>query len=360
MNDDLAAQIAGWDGLGVVARHDEATGSWIFIALHDDSLGPPTGGTRMKSYPSPAAALADAQRLAAGMTRKWAAVGFGFGGGKAVIAVPAPLTAEAREALLLRYGRLIESLRGAFGTGPDLGTTPADMVVIARATRQVHGVDFDSGEAVDPGPFTARGVLAAIRAALAHATGSSNLAGRTVLVQGTGSVGRPLAAWLAEAGAQLKVSDVDAERAAAVADELGGAVVAPEAVAGEACDVYAPCAVGAVLDRHTIPQLACRVVVGSANNQLAEAEDAERLHRRGILYAPDYIANGGGAIGFALLGQGAGRAAAEERVEGIGLRLAEIFREAQEVGASPLAVAERRVEAALAEARAARRGSAER
>ena len=349
----IESLIAGWDGLGVVVRHDRPTGSWVFIALHDGTLGPLAGGTRLRTYPSPAAGLADAQRLAAGMTAKWAAIDAPFGGGKAVLAAPGPLAGEERRGLLRRYGRLVDALGGAFSTGPDLGTTMDDMREIHRVTPYVHGFDPRTGAATDAGPFTARGVLAAIRAAVRQAAGSDDLAGRTVLVEGLGSVGAPLARHLAAAGARLLVSDLEPDRAAALAAELGARVVPLAEVPRTPCDVYAPCAVGGVLNRRTIPQLACRVVAGSANNQLEEERDARLLQERGILYAPDYVANAGGAIAFSLLGRGAAPEEIDSRLLGIGTTLAEVFREAEARGETPLAAAARKVEAVLARARGA-------
>lgn len=344
---DLDELIAGWDGLGVMVRRDQPTGSWIFIALHDDTLGTPTGGTRMRVYPSPAAGLADAMRLAAGMTRKWAGIDFPFGGGKAVLAVPRPMAGAERKGLLQRYGRVMRALHGGFGTGPDLGISAEDMLVVAREAPYVHGVDPEAGTSEDAGPYTARGVLAAIRVALGHTTGSAELAGRTVLVQGLGAVGEPLSRHLAGAGARLKLSDVDGGRSAALAAELEGEVVAPEAVAEVDCDVYAPCAIGGVLNAQTIPRLACRIVAGSANNQLEEEADAARLAERSILYAPDFIANAGGAIAFALMGRGTTAAEIGRRIDGIGETLEGIFNEAEKRGESPLAAAERRVREVL-------------
>lgn len=342
--------IQGWDGLGAVVRYDRGTGSWIFIALHDDRLGPPTGGTRMRVYPSPQEGLADAMRLAAGMTRKWAVTGFPAGGGKAVLAVPRPLAGGEREGLLRRYGRLVEALAGGFATGGDLGTLPEDLVVIAGETRFVHGVDRRAGTAVDSGPYTARGVFVGIRAACRRALGSGDLSGRRVLVQGVGKVGCALARLLAAAGARALVSDVDPERAAAVAREVGGEVVAPEEVFATPCDVYAPCAVGGTLDRDSIPRLACRVVAGAANNQLAEPADAERLAARGILYTPDYLINAGAAIGLTLAGRGLPQGEVEAGIDRIGEILEEVFAEAEERGESPLAAAERRVSRVLEKA----------
>lgn len=350
---DLATTLAGWHGWATVVRHDPPTGTWILIALHDNTLGPAAGGTRMKTYPSLGAALTDAQRLAAGMTAKWAAIDIPFGGGKAVLAVPRPLEGEERRGLLRRYGRLVRSLSGAFNTGPDLGTTLDDMKVIAEeAGTAVRGIDPQTGELTDPGPYTARGVFASVHAAVAQVFGNRDLAGRSVLVEGVGSVGGPLAAQLAGAGARVLVADVSPEAAQRVAAAVGGEVVATEDVPGTACDVYAPCAVGATLHAGSIARLACRAIAGSANNQLAEPEDAERLHRRGILYAPDFIANGGGALAFGLMGQGASEAAIHARLDGIEGTLREIFTEAAQENESPLAAAHRKVERVLARGRA--------
>jgi leucine dehydrogenase len=352
----LTELIASWDGLGVVVRHDAPTGTWIFIALHDDTLGRPTGGTRLKVYPAPEDGLRDAMRLAEGMTHKWAAVGVDFGGGKAVLAVPREFNGEERRGLLHRYGHLVESLHGGFSTGEDLGTSPDDMAEIAAATRHVMGGHGADGNPLDPGPYTARGVFRGMAAAVRHALGG-DLAGRRVLVQGVGDVGAPLARLLAGAGAVLLLSDIDPARAAALAAELGGTAVPAGAVYDTPCEVFAPCAVGGILNRDTIPRLACRAVAGSANNQLAEEADAERLHRRGILYAPDYVVNGGGALAFGLIELGTtDPPTLFARVEALGDSLGDLFAEAAARDESPLAASRRRVEQALARGRAARGG----
>ncbi|MGH7558137.1 MAG: Glu/Leu/Phe/Val dehydrogenase dimerization domain-containing protein [Gemmatimonadota bacterium] len=344
----LEAVIEGWEGEAVATRFDRETGSWFFAALHDTRLGPTSGGTRMRIYPDPAAGLEDAMRLAEGMTQKWAVLDLPFGGGKAVLAVTAPLQGREREGLLLRYGGFLEALGGSFQTGVDLGTSPEDMVVIGRVTRYVHGVDFEGGRPIDPGPFTARGVLRGIEAALETVFGNPGLDGRSVLVQGLGDVGLPLARSLAEGGACLLVSDIDLERAVEVATELEGKTVPPEEIAGRDCDVYAPCAVGGVLDQRTIPALTCRIVAGSANAQLGEPKDAERLHERGILYAPDYVINAGGAAAFGLLATGErSEATIHSRVDAIGETLRAIFRVSAERNESPVVTASRRVEEIL-------------
>jgi leucine dehydrogenase len=336
----LKSLIEEWDGIGVVTKYDQPTGTWMFIALHDDTLGAP---------PSPAVALQDAMRLGAGMTRKWAAVDFDYGGGKAVLALKQPLEGAERVGLLTRYGRLLESLHGAFGTGVDMGTTPEDMLVISQVTSYVHGVDRETGRTIDPGPFTARGVFAGIRAAVKHEYGVDDLRDRVIHIQGVGDVGAPLALMLKEAGAHLVLSDLDTRSAESLAEELGGTETFEPHTAYEApCDVYAPCAVGATLNAESIPELKCRVIVGSANNQLQEPGDADRLFERGILYAPDYIVNAGGALAFGLRNRGVtAETEVNERVDAIGTSLTEILTEASAANESPVYAAERAVERRL-------------
>ncbi len=341
--------IREWNGLGVVSRFDEPSGTWIFIALHDNRLGRPTGGTRLRVYTAPEDGLLDAMRLAEGMTFKWAGLEMPMGGGKAVLAAPGALEGEARSGLLRRYGALIDGLSGAFATGEDLGTTTADMEVIGEATRWVHLFPDDAGATTDPGPFTARGVFRGIEAAL-EALGEPGLEGRSVLVQGLGDVGWPLAGLLADAGARLRVADIDGDRRAAAGDRFGAEPVPAESVYEAECDVFAPCAIGEVLTPETVPRLRCRVVAGSANSQLGGPDDALRLHERGILYAPDYIVNGGGALAFGLLASGeSDRDRIYARMDLVGERLRAIFEEAREKGESPAVTAERRVRRTLEE-----------
>ncbi len=326
---------------------DPATDTWIFIALHDTRMGPAVGGTRMKTYPTLGEGLLDAMRLAEGMTYKWAGVGIPFGGGKAVLATRETLTGDRRQRLLERYGRLLSSLRGAFRTGVDLGTTPEDMKVVSGGAPYVMGILH--GHSTDPGPYTALGVLAGMRAALQSRFGDSSLEGRSVLIQGVGDVGLPLAHMLADAGARLVMCDIDEETARASAERLVGTVVAPADMADAEVDIYSPCAVGATLDAETVPRLRCHIVAGSANNQLQAPEDAERLHERDILYAPDYIINAGGAIAFGRMQLGVtDEEQIRSEVEGIGATLAAIFEEAAAGDESPVHAARRRAERYLA------------
>jgi leucine dehydrogenase len=348
MKDGMRELLKDWNGLGVVQGYDYETGTWIFIALHDATLGPMVGGCRMKPYPTPEDGARDAMRLAQGMTYKWAAIDFPFGGGKSVLAIPRPLEGEEKRGLLRRFGRLLESLHGGYATGVDLGTTPEDMDVLAEASQYVMGHGLSGSGTADPGPYTALGVLAGIRAALKAVDGSLEPAGKSVLIQGAGDVGEPLARMLAEAGAEVLISDIDESRARGAAEGVDGRVVPVSETYATPCDVFAPCAIGAILNRETIPQLACRIVAGSANNQLDRAEDAELLHELGILYAPDYVVNAGGAIAFGMMHLGeSNREAMRERVREIEEALDRIFAEAAERDESPVHGARRVAEQAL-------------
>jgi leucine dehydrogenase len=325
-----------WDGEHAVVRHD--AGTWMLVCIHSTTLGPAMGGTRLKEYGEPAEALEDALRLAAGMTRKLAVLGLPCGGGKAVLAVPEVPSGEVRRRLLERYGDLIESLGGTYVTGPDVNTGEADMDVIGERTAHVFCRSAANGGSGDPSIHTALGVFHGIRATLAHADGSDELSGKKVLVQGTGSVGAKLARLLLDAGAIVLVSDVDEERARST----GGTPIAPDEALELECDVYSPCALGATLNAESIPRLRCRVVAGAANNQLAGPEDAERLRAAGILYAPDYVINGGGALhGIGLERLGWDEAELDRRVEGIGATLTRIFESADREGITTDEAAER-------------------
>ena len=340
----MESLIKEWSGEYVVTRYDAEVGAWMFICAHSTRLGPASGGTRMKLYETPGDGLRDAQRLSEGMTYKWAGVDFPMGGGKGVIALSRPLEDEEREPLLERYGALIATLRGSFSTGADFGVGPESVEVIGRQTEHVFG-----SSAGDPGPYTALGVFCGTRAMATELYGGQDsMASRTVLIQGIGDVGEPLSRLLAEAGAKLKLADVDVGRVEAMAEELGAEVVAVDSVYDESCEIFSPCALGGVLNPKTIPRLKCQGVSGAANNQLESEEDAERLHARGVLYAPDFINNAGGAI--AICGIEALKMSEEEitrRVESIGATQLEIFQEAKNKGESPVHAAKRRAERVL-------------
>jgi leucine dehydrogenase len=333
--------IRAWDGEEVAVHYDHPSGTWMFVCIHSSARGPAGGGTRMKTYPSPADGLADAMRLSSAMTLKMAAADVPFGGAKAVLAVPALPEGDERRRLLLRYGDLAASLGGNFQTGPDVNTTIADMDVIGERHPHVYCRSEERGGSGDPGPYTARGVFHGIRASAGHVFGSPELEGRSVLVQGVGDVGARLAEQLAGSGAHVLVSDIDTKRADELAARIGAEVVPAERALGVDCDVYAPCALGGTLNADTIPQLRCRIVAGSANNQLAEPEDAARLAEAGILYAPDYVINAGGVIhawGVESLGWDAGEV--EARLARIGGTLTDIFERAEAAGITTEAAAE--------------------
>ncbi len=327
--------IREWDGETAIIHYDRPTGAWIFIAIHSTRLGPAVGGTRMKPYASVQAALQDAMRLAAGMTYKFATPGMPFGGGKAVIAIPADFEAQSRPSLLRRYGALIHQLGGLFSTGPDVGTSPADMDIIAETgAPYIFARTPAAGGAGDPGPFTARGVFAGIEETCEHLFGDMSLVGRRMLVQGAGDVGAKLINYLCDAGATVAYSEVDEGAIRKVRDDLGLEFVPPEEVYTTECDIFAPCALGGVLNADTIPQLKCRAVVGGANNQFATQEDAERLRARGILYAPDYVVNVGGAMAITSMEmKGWSQERAErEVVESVRRALRQIFEVASKEG----------------------------
>jgi len=344
--------LTAWDGESLVLHRDHPTGAWIVIAIHSTRLGPAAGGTRMKTYPDLATAIQDAQRLAAGMTSKLALPGLGYGGGKAVIALPAEFDPAQRSALLRRYGALVQSLGGLFVTGPDVGTSPADMDIIGETgAPYVFGRTPGAGGSGDSGAPTAIGVLASIQVTLRQLCGDETLAGRRVLVQGAGSVGGYLITLLRDAGAQVLFCDVDERLIRHFRDELGLAFVPADAVYETPCDIFAPCALGGILSEQTIPRLACRAVVGSANNQLAAPQDGERLHARGILYAPDFVVNVGGAM--ALLGRellGWSEAETERRIsETVARELEAVYARATSEDISPSVAAEQLVEQRLDE-----------
>ncbi|HEU4941956.1 MAG TPA: Glu/Leu/Phe/Val dehydrogenase dimerization domain-containing protein [Gaiellaceae bacterium] len=339
--------LESWDGETVVVHPDRESGAWIFICVHSTRRGPAGGGTRMKVYGAPPEGLQDAMRLSAAMTRKLAVAQLPFGGGKAVIAVEEIPSGDDRRALFLRYGDLVASLGGTYRTSSDMNTGEADMDVIGERTEHVFGRSVASGGGGSPALPTAMGVFHGIRASLAHVFGSDELEGRTVVVQGAGGVGSPLAEQLATAGATVSVADLDPARAQAVAERIGGTALPADGVVEAECDVYAPCAVGGSLSAETVPRLRCRIVAGSANNQLADPDAAEMLRDRGILYAPDFVINAGGAIAIVGLEQlGWTRSELDGALAGIGDTLRAVYEQADAQGISTAAAAE-----ALAEER---------
>jgi leucine dehydrogenase len=317
------------------------SGATIAIAIHSTALGPALGGARMWHYERPEDGVADARRLARAMTYKAAAAGLDLGGGKGVICTPGAErpTGELRRRMLLDFGDAVESLEGRYVTAEDVGTSAADMVVIAERTTHVVGLPSSRGGSGDPSPLTARGVLAAIDACLEHRFGEASPAGVSVCVVGAGSVGSRLARLLAAAGAELMISDVDPARRV-LAAELGAAWVEPEEAIAADCDVLAPCALGGAIDAATIERLRCRIVCGSANNVLADEHLAGGLAADGILVAPDFIANAGGLISVYAELHDLGEEAVLHLVDEIGPTVGRILDVADRRGLTPLAAAQ--------------------
>jgi leucine dehydrogenase len=275
----------------VMLGSDEEAGYRGIVVIHSTALGPAVGGTRYWSYKTEDDAVTDALRLARGMTYKNALAGLPFGGGKSIIIRDAQT--KDREQLFRAHGRMVNSLAGKYFTAEDVGTSPADMEYVLKESSYVAGLQGRSG---DPSPHTARGVFRAMQAAANHKWGSDDLSGKTVAIQGCGHVGYFLAGELVRVGAKLIVTDVDAAKVKRVADDYRASTVTPEEIYSTAADVFAPCALGGVLNDQTIPRLRAALVVGAANNQLLEPRHGDLLEQRGIVYAPDYAANAGGVI----------------------------------------------------------------
>jgi len=313
------------------------------VAVHSTARGPSLGGCRLWRYDDTRSAVRDALRLSRAMTYKSAVAGLPLGGGKGVIMAPeASVLARRgmRRALLLDFADTVDALGGAYVGAEDVGTSARDMHVIAEGTRHVAGLSRRRGGSGDPSPWTALGVETAIRVACARVFGSPELDGRTVAVAGLGSVGARLATACARAGAALLVSDIDPAKRD-LADQLGARWLAPDALLAAPADVFAPCALGGVLDHHTVPRVGARIVAGAANNQLADDDLAERLRDRGVLWAPDFVVNAGGIINIAveLEPEGYDPRRARTRVREIGDTLGRILDAAAATGATPLAAA---------------------
>ncbi|HEX4867624.1 MAG TPA: Glu/Leu/Phe/Val dehydrogenase dimerization domain-containing protein [Acidimicrobiales bacterium] len=339
----------------VAYGHDAPTGLRAIVAVHSTVLGPALGGTRFYPYPDEGAALVDACRLAKGMTYKHAAAGLDQGGGKAVI-LGDPSVLRTDE-LILAYARFVDGLAGRYITAEDVGTTQADMDLVRTVTPHVTGVSESLGGSGDPSPATASGVRWAMRAVAQRLWGTDSLEGRHVCISGVGKVGAALADHLHAEGARLTVADVRAEAVDAAVARTGASVVAADAAHTVPCDIFAPCALGAVFDATTIPQLACQAVVGSANNQLATDEDDNRLQAAGILYAPDYVVNAGGVINIAEEHGGYDHDRAEQHVERIYATTLEIFQLADRDGITTAEAADRYAEQRIEAARASGQAS---
>jgi len=307
--------------------HDQKAGLRAIIAIHSTVLGPALGGCRVWPYESEAAALNDVMRLSRAMTYKNSAMGLPLGGGKAVIIADAGT--DKTPQLFEAFGRAVERLGGLYITAEDVGTAAADMAAIRSQTDHVVGLPDKSG---DPSPATALGIFSGIQAALEHVFGDPGLEGRRVAIQGLGAVGMQLAERLHAEGAQLVVTDIARKRIDRAVTELGAEAVASDAIFDVECDVFAPCALGAVVNDDTVPRFRTRIIAGSANNQLAESRHADLLKERGITYVPDFIINGGGVINVSdeLLEGGYDRERADAKIAGISAKIRGVLRLSEE------------------------------
>lgn len=281
----------------VHAFSDAKSGLRAFIAVHNTNRGPSSGGTRFWSYASDADALSDVLRLSRAMSFKNAMAQLDIGGGKGVILKPAG--DFDREALFAAYGDAVNMIGGTYITAEDVGVSPVDMSVIKTRTDHVAGLPDGDNASGDPSPVTAEGVFRGIKVAAERVFGSVDLLGRSVAIQGLGSVGFSLARHLAKAGATLKVSDINPLAEGKARDELGAEIVPNFAIHQQAVDIFAPCALGGAINRRSIDDIQARIVAGAANNQLETPDIALALKQDGILYAPDYVINAGGIINVA-------------------------------------------------------------
>ncbi|HSD24695.1 MAG TPA: Glu/Leu/Phe/Val dehydrogenase dimerization domain-containing protein [Solirubrobacterales bacterium] len=335
----------------VVVRRGRRSGIYVVVSIHSTALGPALGGLRMWRYGALGDAIADGLRLSEAMTYKAAAAGLDLGGGKAVICVPPDrdLSAGERRELMLDVGDLVDSVEGRYVTAEDVGTGTEDMALIRERTEHVVGLPIHSGGSGDPSPITARGVESAIRASCEHRYGSGDLAGRRVSVVGLGHVGARLAERLASDGAELGVSDIEPAKRE-LAERLGARWLEPEDAITAECDVLAPCALGGAIDGDNVERLCCEIVCGAANNVLANRSLADRLAERGILYAPDFIANAGGLINVYGELHSLDRERLDSLVDGIGAALRRVLKAAEHRSVTPAAaaraLAEERLDAA--------------
>lgn len=329
---------------------DPATGYRGLVAIHDSTLGPACGGTRMWAYADSAAALTDALRLSRGMSYKNAMAELPLGGGKSVIIGDARTGKTA--AVLRAHGRAVDSLGGRYVTAMDVGMTEADMETIASVTPHVAGYAQAGKSGGDPSPMTAWGVFCGIKAAVAFVNGGDDMKGLTVAIQGIGNVGYDTARHLKEAGAKLIVADVNEKNVARAVETLGARAVSPETIHAEDADVFAPCALGAILNAATIPEIKAKIVAGGANNQLARPDvDGPAVAARGILYAPDYVINGGGIIRVCGQIYDWSDADIRARTTRIGATLTEVFQTAKREGRPTDQVADRIARARIAAAK---------
>ncbi len=330
----------------VIVGRDPRSHLHCIIAIHSTRLGPALGGVRIYPYGDDASALTDALRLARAMTYKTALSQVGIGGGKSVI-IADPRT-EKTPALLHAFGQVVQSLEGAYIAAEDVGSTPQDMLLIREKTPYVAALPTAASSG-DPSRFTAWGIFRGLQAVAEALWKSNDLRGKTVAIQGLGNVGSKVAELLFWHGAKLILTDVDREKTSRFCHIFGAQKIAPDAYCSAECDILCPCAMGGIINRSSVPLLRCKAVAGGANNQLAETEDAVRLHERGILYAPDYAINAGGIINataeFALGGYNP--CEARDKTDLIYLTLKQIFEESKEKSLPTSIVADTHAERCL-------------
>lgn len=349
----LFSYMEKYDYEQVVICQDQLSGLKAIIAIHDTTLGPALGGTRMWNYQSEEEALEDALRLAKGMTYKNAAAGLNLGGGKTVI-IGDPRT-DKNEEMFRAFGRYIEGLNGRYITAEDVGTTVEDMDTIHEETDYVTGISPAFGASGNPSPVTAYGVYVGMKAAAKEAFGSDQLSGKTVAVQGVGNVAYHLCKHLHEEGAQLIVTDLNREAVQRAVNEFSARAVEVDEIYGVDCDIFAPCALGAVINDQTIPQLKAKVIAGAANNQLKEDRHGNVVQEMGILYVPDYVINAGGVINVADELNGYNRDRALKKVEGIYQNVAKVFEISNRDAIPTYQAADRMAEERIARLRRSRR-----
>lgn len=339
---EIFSYMEKYDYEQLVFCQDKQSGLKAIIAIHDTTLGPALGGTRMWTYATEEAAIEDALRLAKGMTYKNAAAGLNLGGGKTVI-IGDPRK-DKNEEMFRAFGRYIQGLNGRYITAEDVGTTVADMDIIHEETDFVTGISPAFGSSGNPSPVTAFGVYRGMKAAAKEAFGSDSLEGKIIAVQGVGNVAYTLCKYLHEEGANLIVTDINKDAVDRAVRDFGAKAVDPNDIYGVDCDIYAPCALGATVNDETIPQLKAKVIAGSANNQLKEPRHGDTIHELGIVYAPDYVINAGGVINVADELYGYNQDRALKKVESIYDTIAKVIEIAKRDGIPTYQAADRLAE----------------
>jgi leucine dehydrogenase len=350
---ELFKYMEQYDYEQLVVCQDKASGLKAIIAIHDTTLGPALGGTRMWTYASESDAFEDALRLARGMTYKNAAAGLNLGGGKTVI-IGDPRK-DKNEEMFRAFGRFIQGLNGRYITAEDVGTTVADMDLIHQETNFVTGVSPAFGSSGNPSPVTAYGVYRGMKAAAKEAFGSDSLEGKTIAVQGVGNVAYTLCKHLHAEGASLVVTDINKEAVERVVNHFNAKAVDPNDIYRVDCDIFSPCALGGVINDQTIPQLKAKAIAGAANNQLKESRHGDSIHDKGIVYTPDYVINAGGVINVADELNGYNSERALKKVEGIYDNVSKVFEIAKRDGIPTYRAADRLAEERIERVRKSRK-----